>query len=241
MSHLVTLIPSMVDDTMIFKKVLEKASDSGDFLQIEKAIAFLATDIMGHVMLDHDLNSQTRDNSLVNAFQRTISWSPDGVIVGSLKNLNPIMPLVHWYNARLIDRYLTKVIDDRYKIRSEEVFEKPLRRKGKPAIDLALDEYLAEEAQSGIKVSGEPDMAFKRFAIDQMKTFLFAGRDTTASTIAYIYYVLSLHPDSLAKVRQEYDEVFGADVLATPDLIKQDPLLINKLVYTVAVIKGMKE
>jgi cytochrome P450 len=241
MNHLMTLVPSIVDDTMIFNKRLERAADSCELLQVDKAAALLTIDIIGHVMLDHDLNSQTTDSKFVNAFQSTISWSPAGTIVEPFKNLNPMMPIMHWYNTRLMDTYLTRVIDDRYKQRGEHVVAETERRKrGKPAIDLALDEYVAEGNSKGQNVSRGPDLAFKRFAIDQMKTFLFAGRDTTSSTIAYIYYILGLHPSSLAKVRQEYDEIFGPDIAQTPDVIKNDPLLINKLVYTTAVIKGMK-
>jgi len=81
-------------------------------------------------------------------------------------------------------------------------------------------------------------MAFKLNAIDQMKTFMLAGTSTTSSTISYIYYLLDLHPYSLAKVRKEYDNILGDDRTATAEVISRDPHLMNKLVYTTAVIKG---
>lgn len=51
----------------------------------------------------------------------------------------------------------------------------------RPAIDLTIDEY---------KIGGgEDDREFEQMAIDQMKSFLFAGHETTSSTLCYIYYL----------------------------------------------------
>jgi len=81
------------------------------------------------------------------------------------------------------------------------------------------------------------DKAFKAVAIDQMKTFLFAGHDTSSSTIAYAYLLLSQNPEKLAKARAELDAVFGTDSSWTGDLIKQNPNLTNSVPYILAVIK----
>src|SRR5271169_6175752 len=47
--------------------------------------------------------------------------------------------------------------------------------------------------------------------VDQLKTFFFAGHDTTASTLSWSYYFLSHHPAELLRLRQELDEVFGVN------------------------------
>lgn len=44
----------------------------------------------------------------------------------------------------------------------------------------------------------------------------------------------------MAKIRQEHDEVFGTDISAAAELLKKDPSLINKVPYTLAVIKGLR-
>ncbi len=69
-----------------------------------------------------------------------------------------------------------------------------------------------------------------------MLILLFAGHDTTASTLCYIYHLLQKHPEKLAKARLELDEVFGAGVSANQQL-KDNPYLINKCEYTLAIIK----
>jgi cytochrome P450 len=75
--------------------------------------------------------------------------------------------------------------------------------------------------------------------MDQIKTFFFAGHDTTASTISWAYYFLSRSPSSLLLLRQELDTVFGKE--STPqDVASQlinDPKTHTRLDYTLAVIK----
>jgi cytochrome P450 len=68
--HLMTLVPINVEDTRIYCKVLDKYSDAGEVFQVEEAVAHLTIDIMGHVVLDYDLNSQTQTNELVGCFER---------------------------------------------------------------------------------------------------------------------------------------------------------------------------
>jgi cytochrome P450 len=46
-------------------------------------------------------------------------------------------------------------------------------------------------------------------ARDEMKTLLIAGHETTATTLAWCFYLLSLHPFAADRLRAEYDEVLG--------------------------------
>jgi cytochrome P450 len=71
---------------------------------------------------------------------------------------------------------------------------------------------------------------------DQIKTFLFAGHDTTSILLQRLYYILSIYPTCLAKIWAEHDTIFGdADprevFLARPDET------VKALVYTSACIK----
>jgi len=50
---------------------------------------------------------------------------------------------------------------------------------------------------------------------DQVMTLLFAGHDTTTSTVTFLLYELARHPHELARVQQELDAVIG-DAPATP-------------------------
>ena len=107
--------------------------------------------------------------------------------------------------------------------------------RNKSIIDLALTAYLKEKDNKNPSEAIDP--LFKRIAIDQMKLFLFSGHDTTSSTICYVLYLLSIHPDVLSRLRGELDDVFGLDSAQTATRISNDPFLLNKLPYTTAVIK----
>ncbi|KAK8058452.1 cytochrome P450 [Apiospora phragmitis] len=51
----------------------------------------------------------------------------------------------------------------------------------------------------------------------------------------HIYYVLSLYPDALRRVRAEHDQKFGG-VSKAAEMLCSDPTLVNDLPYTLAVI-----
>lgn len=75
--------------------------------------------------------------------------------------------------------------------------------------------------------------------VDQIKTFLFAGHDTSASMLSWTYYYLSHYPECLAKLKEEHDEVFGPDndPARVGQKMKAMPSTIGKLEYTLAVLK----
>ena len=228
-THLMTLAGGIVDDTLTFCEVLSEHAKRGDIFLLEEAATRLTIDIIGRVVLDVELNAQKSDNELVSAFRHAISWTPKPSDINPFANLNPLRPIMTWWWQRQMNAYLDKMLHERFVSRKGAA----LRKGRKPAIDLALDEYLAQH-DGNAKVT---DKAFRRQAIDNMSTFIFAGHDTTSSTICYVYHLLNLHPQCLAKVRQEHDDVFGADVSQAADLIRKTPNLINSLPYTLAIIK----
>lgn len=76
---------------------------------------------------------------------------------------------------------------------------------------------------------------------DQLSTFLFAGHDTTSTTIAWMLYEVSRTPRALHAVRAELDELFGPDpsptAVASRLLAPGGEELVNRMTYTSAVIK----
>jgi cytochrome P450 len=70
--------------------------------------------------------------------------------------------------------------------------------------------------------------------VDQLKTFYFAGHDTTATTIAWAMWELSQHPEALKRVRLELEENgVWADYSNVPPTYEQ----LQACVYLEAVIK----
>lgn len=94
-------------------------------------------------------------------------------------------------------------------------------------LDLAFNTYLAEKPAE--KRKSNMDLTFKRFAISQVKLFLFSGRDTTSSSMDYIFYLLSNHPKALHQMRKEHEQLLGPDVAERANRLSADPFLLNKL------------
>ena len=153
--------------------------------------------------------------------------------INPFKIFNPIRPFVLRYYERKMNNYVGRVLEDRFAARKRG--QKTASTRGRrPVIDIALDTYQEAEETNGPQAM---NATFKAFAIDQIKTFILAGHDTTSSTICYIYHLLSKHPEALRTVRAEYDEVFGTDTKQAAQLIRENPHLLNKLPYSLAIIK----
>ena len=104
----------------------------------------------------------------------------------------------------------------------------------KSIIDLVLSVYLSEKAGGVLQ---DLDPQFKRFTMNQIKLFIFSGHDTTSSTVCYIFYALVTNAAVLARVRAEHVSVFGSDAGEAPCMMISNPTLLNKIPYTVGVIK----
>jgi cytochrome P450 len=192
----------------------------------------LTIDIICKLVLDLDLSSQTQSNELVSAFNSQVRWQSLGVQFQPSELWDIRRPIMQAYNNWRMNRYLGKRLDERFASRES-------RGKTKHVIDLALEAYL-KEVKGG---SGDTtqvtklDPEFRIAAVSNMRTFVFAGHDTTSSTICYAYYYLSKDPEVLARIRQEHDDVFGTDRDAAVSRLLEDPHLMNKLDYTLAVIR----
>ena len=126
-----------------------------------------------------------------------------------------------------MDRYVGKLLEDRFATRN-------FRGKKKYVINLALETYLKE---NNVNETSKLDPKFKDAALRNIKIFIFAGHDTSSSTICYCHYQLSRHPTMLARLRKECEDIFGMDVSKTGDMIKADPYLLNKMRFGDAVVR----
>ena len=161
-----------------------------------------------------------------------VKWLTFGADLNPFTRYNPIRPLVHWYNSRRMNDYITRIINSRFLDLQDE--RNGSDNSNKSILDLVLTTYLSENAGRNID---DIDRTFKNFTISQIKLFLFSGHDTTSSTVCYIFYILAINPAVLTRVRAEHDSVIGSDTSKAASTITSDPFLLNKLHYTIAVIK----
>lgn len=130
-------------------------------------------------------------------------------------------------------RYIGRILDDRFASSNSGSLRD---RKKKTGIDLALELYAKDNLEQTGASATTMNAEFRKAAVDNILVLLIAGHYTTSSTLCYCYKLLSEHPHELAAVREELDNVFGADTSAA-DKLRQSPFLINRLDYLLAVIK----
>jgi cytochrome P450 len=123
--------------------------------------------------------------------------------------------------ARLVDARVRRARRDLDDLSTRLLAARRLRRADPPdLVQLLVDAVDPDDAGARL------DEAEVR---DEIVTFLLAGHDTTANTLAWAFWLLAMHPDVEADVRRELREVLGGRTPAPADL--------ERLVVTEAVIK----
>ena len=135
-----------------------------------------------------------------------------------------------------MDHFIDQELDKRFKELSDELGVGTKNTsdswRSRSVITLALESYITEHG-----IGKQMDDTFRLYVKAQARLFLFAGHDTTSSTICYCFHMLSKHPEALPKMREEFDMIFGTDLDALSTTLSANPELINQLPYTLAVIK----
>ncbi|KAF8848019.1 cytochrome P450 [Acephala macrosclerotiorum] len=230
MSHLLTLVPGMIEEVLVFKEKLTKSAVKGETFSMNDEAMKLAIDLIGRNVGDIKLRSQIGYSPIQDSFSSAIEWTAGVTEPWWKKVLSPVM--MRWYTGKL-DRELRKVIEERYRERAGE------DRVDKSILDLALRGYNKEKGKLGGEkmVRADLDGEFMQIALDNAKTFFAGGHDTTASLITYMFYYLSINPSILARVRAEHDEVFGTSLETTIKTLTTNPALANNPPFTLAVLK----
>ncbi|KAL8990577.1 MAG: hypothetical protein Q9169_008088 [Polycauliona sp. 2 TL-2023] len=231
-TYLMSLAGGIVEETEQFCKNLERLAQNHALFRMKDLTDNLTMDVIGRIAMNVQLNSQTENNPLVNGLRVQVKWLTFGADINPFTRYNPVRPMVHWYNTRRMNKYITRVIDNRFSELNLEGDE--AQTASKSIIDLVITSYHSEQSPKGCAVMDE---TCKKFTMNQIKLFLFSGHDTTSSTVCYIFYVLATHRGVLERVRAEHDIVFGSDIHKAPDLIKEDSHILNQLPFTLAVIK----
>ncbi|KAI0868948.1 cytochrome P450 71B25 [Hypoxylon argillaceum] len=257
-ANLSTQVPGIVENTMVLYEILEERAAGREVFSLFETMSRLTMDMSCLATLGSRLNAQRGGCDLVAAFRSQASWIPSPNEQNLFRKLNPLRPLVYRYNRWRMDRYVSLELDSRFAVQVQgRSSEQGQPRRGKAVVDLALETYLLEQRVSVSRDPEEKDISphidsdasratplimdarFKQYAISQMKLFLFAGYDTTASAAVYAIHLLSLNPQCLQRAREEHDAVLGTGVIRaeTAARISQQPHLLNRLAYTSAVIR----
>ncbi|KAL8732667.1 MAG: hypothetical protein Q9166_002643 [cf. Caloplaca sp. 2 TL-2023] len=236
-SHLISQVPAIVEEVITFKDILQTFYQKGRAFQLDPVTLNLTLDVIARITLDTQLHHQKSPHTFGAALQSQMSWLSLGNEFNILKRWNPARPFVQWYNAYVMDSFLDKELDKHFQSRSEAggTDNSQLRKIHRSIIGLSAESYMKEKSLG--RIDKKADRAFREFTKTQIRTFLFAGHDTTSSSMCYAFYLLSKHQAVLEKVRAEHDSIFGKDHGQAALVLSNEPRLINQVPYTTAVIK----
>jgi cytochrome P450 len=233
-----SLAGSVVSKTEIFVERLKIAAENGTSFKLGDYAKDLTTDIITQLTIAKDLHAQStpeghghksltgiltasrRISELVYAVGQGIGWHM----------IDPIRPIKATFYEQIFDRKLTTIVAAQMK---------------------EMEDQKDQSAKSitQLAVHGMPPSAkLIRSCVHQIKTFLFAGQDTTATLIQWACYEMSKSSHSpqpaavLARLRAEHDEVFGTNSPFSAISVLSEPgtaetILGTKLPYTTAFVK----
>ncbi|GAB1313761.1 hypothetical protein MFIFM68171_03971 [Madurella fahalii] len=225
--HLMSLLPCIIDKTEIFLGHLDRLAATGEEFALLKLTINLTFDIIGAVTMGVDFDAQHAGSSGQGEFIR---------LYEELVNTYAVNPsrFPQWLHVRREWR--------RYRLSStiDSLLESMIREKHAEA---RLDDKAGSRSVLSLSLKGSQELngALLDETRDQIKTFLFAGHDTTGILLAWIFYELARSPRVLKAVRDELDELFGPD--SDPAVVRDKLLapggedLIQRMSYTTAMIK----
>ncbi|WQF84792.1 Putative cytochrome P450 [Colletotrichum destructivum] len=225
------LVPNIVENISVFRdQLVGRAKSQNGVFQLHHSSLMLAMDMSGKAIWDHNMDSQRGYNDMADAIVSQLRWLlVDGFM--PFASLNFIRPMVHKYNSFRMERYIAGVQQRHKASKSDSTCV--ISRAVAKVRDGPVDKKESEDPYC--KLGGEKH--FNRVIKSQMRFLLLAGYDTTGSTITYVLHILSQHPEILAKVREEHNEVLGTDISRAAQQLKENPHLVNRVPYTTAVLK----
>ncbi|KAF2683403.1 cytochrome P450 [Lentithecium fluviatile CBS 122367] len=223
--HLITLLPAILAKSTTFMSKLDSLAELGEDFDMDPLCTSLTFDIIGDIVTNIDLKAQDDEagaHEIVYHFRElTKSYSDTGRIWLWLNIPLRAKRLYHSYYADVV---IKRCIREKFaEIKAAQSTEtKETRDRSVLALALKdIDVLTSESLQT---------------TADQVKSFFFAGHDTTSILLQWLFYALSVHPKCLETIRAEHDAVFGHRDPREAFLSKPDETL-KALSYSSACIK----
>jgi cytochrome P450 len=160
----------------------------------------LALRIAMRALFGFDPDRSARDADMAEEFERALGFWGEDYTVQMLRG--PGSPWRRMQRARaLLDRVIFSEIERR-------------RGSGERGVDI-LSLLLDAEDEDGSRLS-------ERELRDQVMTLLFAGHDTTTSTVTFLFYELARNPDEVAPILTELDGLVAGDSAGAAELSRLD-------------------
>ncbi|CAJ2511766.1 Uu.00g073910.m01.CDS01 [Anthostomella pinea] len=233
--NITRVIPELIDEILVFKELLGELAGSeeswGEVFQMEELTTNLTFDVILRATLDERLHEQTNPGGSPLKRALIIQIQLMSKVIG----INRILGIKRWpwemWSRHRNNQALRYALLGRVEavIKSGLVAE-PITEK-QNILNIALARTLKETGGRA------PDQQSVDAILANLKLFLFAGHDTTSSTICWMLKLLQDNPDCLSQLRAEHDRILGADPKQAARLLRESPQLLNSLPYTNGVVK----
>ncbi|RAH63904.1 cytochrome P450 [Aspergillus aculeatinus CBS 121060] len=235
--HLLTLLPCIIDKARIFIQCLDEYARTGEEFSLEDRCTSLTLDIIGAATMDTDLDAQLpahQQSPLARLYRQLLASYRRDSNVSKFRLtwlLAPFILLRRRYLVRRIDALLQAHIETKFtELRTTTADKKSSSSSSRSILALSLHDTDHLTPQ------------IIRETADQLKSFLFAGHDTTSILLQWTFYELSRTPRVLKAVRRELDALFGKETSSAPARVAEMLLAggdeyLSQMTYTAAVIK----
>lgn len=247
-----TLLPLIIDKTIPYLNILDNLSSTEEEFPLDQSTTNATFDIIGAVTMGEDMNAQdfacSGQDRLINMFKEMIkSMHLIENLLSVIANVGAayaddklqapwwLTPLVHLRRRRLgsrISQSLRQIVRRKFDEAKSQPHGGTSSHTPRTILALSLQE---------IESLTPPIM---EETCDQLKTFLFAGHDTTSTMITWSIYELYRTPHALKAVRDELDTLFGPGIGVRGSTSVQEMLLapgggelLHRMTYISAVIK----
>ncbi|WQF80981.1 Putative cytochrome P450 [Colletotrichum destructivum] len=211
-------LPLVINHTNTFVARLLEAAGTGADVPLGDYLADLATDVIGSCVVGYDMGSQK-------SAEGEREKGPDGLLT-ILRDSVALQP--HFFGSGLLAGI--RRLSARRKLKDYQ-----------RTLDSRIGCIIQQDTKTGFaaKYIGSDTWTPSLFqqSIDQFKTLILAGQDTTACALQWCFFYLWKHPAVLRELRSEHDSVLGTDLTGVSSRLRDGLQLLQKLPYTTAVIK----
>lgn len=201
-AHIKSYFPGLVRVTQRFAGRWRRAAEAGREIELQADLMRYTVDVTAGLAFGADINTLESEEEVIQSHL-------DKVLPAFYKRVMAPFPLWKWIRLpadRALERHLSalRVAVQGFIAQARDRMAKDPALRAHPKN--LIEAMIAAREAPGSGLDDE-DVA------GNVLTMLLAGEDTTANTLAWTIYLLSRHPQALARARDEVRAVLGADPL----------------------------
>ena len=184
--------PSMREAVLDYSALLDQRARTGEFFSLDLAMSELTADVICRTVFSTRLGSETARDvfEAFSEFEESVASVNLRELIFGKPWADVKQPANVLAACERIRKHIGDLIDPR----------------------LAGDALQQDDIVSALIAARDPEggKAFSRKElIDQLGVFFLAGHETTASALTWVFYILSQHPETTVRMRNEVDRVVG--------------------------------